>query len=178
MFLGLDIHKREAQVAVRDDDGTLIEETRVDKTELEALAERYAGGEAVLEATTNYYHIYDALSKHLDVVVCHPPKLKAIAESDKKTDRIDAKELSRLLWLDSVHESYVPTGVIRECRVLVRDRNKLVQERTMFANKIHALLADHGITRRWTPLSKAGRDFLSDFRYRSPGTACCRRTCQ
>lgn len=99
MFLGLDIHKREAQVAVRDDDGTIIEETRVDNIELEALAERYAGGEAVLKATTNYYPIYETLSKHLDVVVGHPPKLKAIAESDTKTDRIDAKELSRLLWL-------------------------------------------------------------------------------
>lgn len=31
----------------------------------------------------------------------------------------------------------------------------------MFANKIHALLADQGITRRVKPLSKAGRDFLS-----------------
>ena len=41
--------------------------------------------------------------------VGHPPKLKAIAQTDKKTDRVDAKELSRLLWLGSVPESYVPT---------------------------------------------------------------------
>lgn len=36
--------------------------TPVDNTDLEALAERYADGEALLEATTNYYHIYDTLS--------------------------------------------------------------------------------------------------------------------
>ncbi len=29
MFLGIDIHKREAQVAVRNDDGDVIEEVRV-----------------------------------------------------------------------------------------------------------------------------------------------------
>ena len=29
MFLGIDIHKREAQVAVRNDDGDVIEQVRV-----------------------------------------------------------------------------------------------------------------------------------------------------
>lgn len=48
----------------------------------------------------------------------HPSKLKAIVQTDKKTDRIDAKELSRLVWLSSVLESYVPTDEIRECGAL------------------------------------------------------------
>ena len=62
MFLGIDIHKREAQVAVRNDDGDVIEQVRVTNTDLEAIAQRYAGGEALLEATTNYFYIYDLLS--------------------------------------------------------------------------------------------------------------------
>lgn len=168
MFLGIDLHKREAQVAVRDDDGALIEETRVTNEDLEVIAERYAGGEALLEATTNYFYVYDLLSEHLDVKVGHPPKLKAIAQSDKKTDRIDAKELSRLLWLGSVPESYVPTDEIRECRVLVRGRISLLEERTKFANKIHALLADHGITRRVKPLGVKGRAFLEELTLPAP----------
>jgi hypothetical protein len=76
----------------------------------------------LLEATTNYYYIYDLLSEYLDVKVGHPPKLKAIAQTDKKTDQVDAKELYRLLWLGSVPESYVPTGRVRECRSLIRGR--------------------------------------------------------
>ena len=105
MFVGLDIHKRSAHVAVRNDDGELIEQTRVNIADLDELAERYAGGEAVLEATTNYYYAYETLSAHLDVSVAHPPKVKAIADTDKKTDSVDAKELSRLLWLGNVPES-------------------------------------------------------------------------
>jgi transposase len=105
-------------VAVRNDDGDVIEQVRVKNTDLEEIAQRYAGGEALLEATTNYFYIYDMLSEYLDVSVGHPPKLKAIARTDKKTDRVDAKELSRLLWLGSVPESYVPTDEIRECRAL------------------------------------------------------------
>ena len=168
MFIGIDLHQRAAQVAVRNDDGALIEETRVDNEDLEAIAERYAGGKALLEATTNYYYIYDMLSEHLDVVVGHPPKLKSIAQTDKKTDQVDAKELSRLLWLDSVPESYVPTGEIRECRALVRGRISLLQERTSFANKIHALLMDNGITRQVKPLSVKGRAFLKQLSLPAP----------
>jgi transposase len=168
MFLGIDLHKRAAQVAVRNDNGELIEETRVKNEDLEAIAERYAGGEALLEATTNYFYIYDMLSEHLDGKVGHPPKLKAIAHSDKKTDQVDAAELSRLLWLGSVPESYVPTDEIRECRSLVRGRISLLQERTSFANKIHSLLLDNGITRQVKPLSQKGQTFLEELSLPAP----------
>lgn len=168
MFLGIDLHKREAQVAVRNDDGELIEQVRVKNTDLEELAQRYAGGKALLEATTNYFYIYDMLSEHVEVVVGHPPKLKAIAETDKKTDRIDAKELSRLVWLGSVPESYVPTDEIRECRALVRGRISLLEERTSFVNKIHSLLLDNGITREVKPLSVKGRAYLEELSFPAP----------
>jgi len=168
MFLGIDIHKREAQVAVRNDDGDVIEQVRVKNTDLEEVAKRYAGGEALLEATTNYFYIYDMLSEYLDVVVGHPPKLEAIARTDKKTDQIDAKELSRLLWLGSVPESYVPTDEIRECRALVRGRISLQEERTRFTNKIHSILLDNGITRRVKPLSVRGREFLAELSLSAP----------
>jgi transposase len=168
MFLGIDIHKREAQVAVRNDDGDVIEQVRVENTDLEEIAQRYAGGEALLEATTNYFYIYDMLSEYLDVSVGHPPKLKAIARTDKKTDEIDAKELSRLLWLGSVPESYVPTDEIRECRALVRGRISLLEERTSFVNKVHSVLLDNGITRRVKPLSGKGREFLAELSLSAP----------
>jgi transposase len=168
MFLGVDIHKREAQVAVRNDDGDVIEQVRVKNTDLGEIAQQYTGGQALLEATTNYFYIYDKMSEYLDVVVGHPPKLKAIAKTDKKTDRIDAKELSRLLWLGSVPESYVPTDEIRECRALARGRISLQEERTSFANKIHSVLLDNGITRRVKPLSVKGRTFLAELSLPAP----------
>jgi transposase len=64
--------------------------------------------------------------------------------------------------LGSVPESYVPTDEIRECRALVRGRISLLEERTTFANKLHSLLLDNGITRRVKPLSVNGREFLEE----------------
>jgi transposase len=127
MYLGIDIHKRYAQVAVMDENGEIDREVRVENANLDELAQEYAGSEAAIEATSNYYPIHDTLSEYLDVTVAHPGKLKLIANSDKKTDRVDAKELARMVRLGSVPGSYVPTDEIRECRALVRGRQKLVE---------------------------------------------------
>ena len=109
MYLGIDVHKRYAQVAVMDEAGEIVEEVRVENANLDDLAQRYAGAQAAIEATSNYYHIHDTLSEYLDVTVAHPKELNLIADTDKKTDRVDAKELARMVRLNSVPESYVPT---------------------------------------------------------------------
>ena len=171
MYLGIDVHKRYAQVAVMDDAGEIVEEVRVENANLDELAQRYAGAQAAIEATSNYYHIHDTLSKHLDVTVAHPKELTQIADTDKKTDRVDAKELARMLRLSSVPESYVPTEEVREARALVRGRQSLVEDRTKYANKIHGLLADHGITKDVKPLSVAGREVLRDLSLPRPWDA-------
>jgi len=168
MYLGIDVHKRYAQVAVMDEAGEIVEEVRVENANLDDLAQRYAGAEAALEATSNYYHIHDTLSEHLDVTVAHPKELTQIANSDKKTDRVDAKELARMVRLNSVPESYVPTDEIREARALVRGRQTLVEDRTKYANKVHGLLSDHGITEDVKPLSVEGREFLRELSLPTP----------
>jgi len=159
MYLGIDVHKRYAQVAVMDEAGEIVEEVRVENANLDNLAQRYAGAQAAIEATSNYYHIHDTLSENLDVTVAHPKELNQIADTDKKTDRVDTKELARMVRLNSVPESYVPTGEIREARALVRGRQSLVEHRTEYANKIHGLLSDHGISDDVKPLTQEGREF-------------------
>lgn len=151
-----------------DEDGEIVAERRVPNDDLGDFAADYAGGKAAIEATSNYYHIYEVLSEHLEVQVANPNKLQTIASSDKKTDRVDANQLARLCRLDSVPESYVPAEEIRECRVLVRGRTKLVQERTEMVNKIHGLLTDQGITQTIKPLSVAGREVLADLSLPTP----------
>ena len=168
MYLGIDVHKRYAQVAVMDEAGQIVEEVRVENANLDDLAQRYAGAQAALEATSNYYHIHNMLSEYLDVTVAHPKELNQIAKSDKKTDRVDAKELARMVRLNSVPESYVPTDEIREARALVRGRQTLVEDRTKYANKVHGLLSDHGITEDVKPLSMEGREFLRELSLPTP----------
>ena len=71
MYLGIDIHKQYTQVAVMDEAGEIVEEVRVENANLfDELAQRYAGAEAAIEATSNYYHIHDTLSEYRGCDCC------------------------------------------------------------------------------------------------------------
>lgn len=159
-YIGIDVHKTKSQVAVLDEDGTTQTEVRVDNANLGEFAAEYAGASAVIEATRNYYTVYDDLDEHLDVTVAHPRKLAWISEARQKTDRADATKLAELLRLDGVPESYVPPEEIRECRALARGRKKLVEKRTDCKNEVHALLDQNGI-RIDSPFTDEGREELA-----------------
>ena len=161
-YLGIDVHKRESQVAVIDDDGAVAHEQRLENTALGELAEQYVGSKAAIEATGNYFTIYDTLDEHLDVTLVNPSKTRLIAEAKVKTDRVDAKRLAQLLRADMLAESYVPPDEIRERRTLVRGRKQLVEERTDLKNRVHSLLDQQGVTFDGDLFGVGGRDFLDD----------------
>jgi transposase len=160
-YLGIDVHKRESHVAVLDDDGEVDREIRVENANLDEVAEEYAGSQAAIEATSNYYTIYDTLDEHLDVAVADPQQTKAIGIAEVKNDRLDAKLLAQLRRAGMIAESYVPPEEIRERRALVRGRKRLVEKRTDFKNEVHALLDKHGVSYDWDPFSVGGREILA-----------------
>jgi transposase len=144
-----------------DDDGEVTEEIRVENANLDDVAQQYAGSQAAIEATSNYYTIYDTLDEHLDVVVADPQQTKAIGIAEVKNDRLDAKLLAQLRRAGMIAKSYVPSEELRERRALVRGRKQLVEKRTDFKNEVHALLDKHGISYDWDPFSVEGRDRLA-----------------
>src|SRR5262249_46698264 len=80
------------------------------------------------------------------VHVVHPVKVKWIAESKKKTDRIDAQLLADLLRIDALPEPvHVPTPRGRELRALLVARRQLVRMRTRLINVVRGLLRQHRI---------------------------------
>lgn len=120
--MGIDVHKRQAQVAVIDAEGDIVEEVRVANADLDEIAQKYAGGEAAIEATSNYFTIYDTLDEYLDVTLANPVKADWLAGQKQKNDRVDAKQLARFLRLDEVPESYVPSKEFRKYRALARSK--------------------------------------------------------
>ena len=159
-YLGIDVHKRDSQIAVLDDDGEVVAENRLENDHISDLAEAYEGSKAALEATGNYFQIYDDLAEYCDVQVADPRQTKAIGTAEVKNDRLDAKLLAQLCRADMIAESYVPPDEIRELRSLVRARKRLVEKRTDFKNEVHALLDQQGVSYDWDPFSAAGRDTL------------------
>lgn len=173
--LGIDVHKDESQVAVLpsepggEDD--VIERVRVANADLAAVGRRYSGSIAALEATSNYYTIYDTLSEHLEVTVANPLKLSWITEAETKTDKLDARKLAELHRAGLVPASYVPPPPIRQHRMLTRGREALVDERTTLKNEVHALLDQHGIRAEGELFTGDGREFLAGLDLAEPGAS-------
>ena len=93
------------------------------------------------------------------VVLAHPKKLRVIAESAKKSDKLDAQTLAEFLALDMIPPSWRPTPRVREHRTLVRLRYYTQRRITATKNKLRRVLADYNADIR--PLfTQKGRRYL------------------
>lgn len=101
-YCGIDLHAEYSQICILDGDGEVMETSRV-RTSRKAL-ERFFARETmrvVMEAggTSPWVsRLLDSLGH--EVVVCSPRRVRLIAESKLKNDRVDAEVLARLVRLD------------------------------------------------------------------------------
>lgn len=164
-YVGMDVHRSFAQIAVVED-GLVRDEGRigVKPEDLRGWADGFleAGDEVALEATTNSDAIATMLrSVVARVVVSNPRKTRAIAEAKVKTDKVDARILAQLLAADFLPETWVADDQTRRRRRLVARRVHLVKQRTRLKNQVHAILSRNlvptcphadlfsGVGRRW-----------------------------
>ena len=105
------------------------------------------GLKIALEAGNQTAWIYDCLVRlGAEVVVVNPAKVKLIAQSRRKTDKIDAKILAELLRLDGLPEPiHMPGRQARALRGLLVARKQLVQARTKLCNVARGMLRQEGI---------------------------------
>ena len=140
-FIGMDVHREFAQLAVVED-GLVRDEGRIGVTP-EALR-RWADGlraddEVALEATGNSDAIATLLTPIVArVVVSNPSKTRAIAEAKVKTDKVDARILAQLLAADFLPPVWLPDDRTRASRRQVTRRAHLVRQRTRIKNQIRA----------------------------------------
>jgi transposase len=108
------------------------------------------------EASCGYGYIHDCLRRiACRVVVAHPGQLRLIFRSKKKSDRVDAEKLAKLLFLDQVPNVHVPSMDIRSWRSLIEYRHRLVGKRTRAKNGFRSLFRNYGLElpsgrRLWT----------------------------
>jgi transposase len=95
--------------------------------------------------------------------LAHPQRVKAIAHTKVKTDKVDSRTLAHLLRADLIPPAYVPPREIRELRELLRARYAWTQQRTRAKNRIHSLLAKRGYQSPMRDLfGKKGRRWLEE----------------
>lgn len=143
-FVAIDLHKHYLMVGAIDSDQRIVMQPR--KVELHrwsswATANLLATDAVVLEATTNAWTFYDQLIKLVArVVVVHPAKVKLIAASRVKTDKLDVLSLAQLLRADLLPAVWVPPTHVRDLRALLSHRRRLVALQTTAKNRLQSVL--------------------------------------
>ena len=149
-YIGIDLHRTVIQICVLDERGERIAEERIRyRTLQEGLAavtfvRRFGPGcrVAVEALGLNRWFVNACLEAGLDVLVCDPRKLD-LKKLGKKTDRRDASEIARRLWLgdlDRIARTYYPSDAEYGRRKLLRVRHRLVQMRQQTINQLRAML--------------------------------------
>ena len=165
-YVGLDVHARQSTFCVLDGNGRYLRTQSIrgtwDKLLLK-LAEINRPFAVCFEATTGYGYLYEQLRKTAHrVVVAHPGQLRLIFRSRRKSDRVDAMRLAKLLFLDEAPPVYVPSADVRAWRGMIEFRTKLVAEATRAKNRTRALLRTVGIVAPRGLRTKRGMAWLRE----------------
>lgn len=173
-YVGMDIHKHFSQVAVVDKSGEIVDRRRLNHTPKEEVCGYFnqftPETQVIMEPTCGWNWLSDEISGlGLKVILAHPSKVRLIAESRNKTDKVDALVLAQLHRTGFLPQAYLAPPEVRKLRDLFRCRCGLVQTKTKIKLQIHALLVRLGVFHKHSDLfGKAGRAFLDSLQLESP----------
>ena len=153
-YIGLDVHQATTSIAVMDSTGKVVMESILE-TKASTVLEFFAGLRGTLSVTfeegTWAAWLYDVLKPHVaKLVVCNPRK-NALLKDGNKSDRIDARKLAELLYLNKLSPVYHGETGVRMLRELARSYLTIVKDLTRVMSRLKA------VYRSWA-IPCAGRD--------------------
>src|SRR5688572_20393442 len=142
---GIDLHKRSLTICIIDKETGETFTTRFscqEEARIVEFFEKQKPFQAVVEATATYDWLWVLLEPLAErLVLAHPKKLRIIAESKKKTDRFDARNLAWMLAKDEIPEAYRPSPRQREYQHLIKHRHGLIRQSSRLKVQIRSILA-------------------------------------
>ena len=148
-FIGIDVHKKQSQICILDEQGEVHVETRVPTTrpDLEDVLRSYPRARVLLESCTPS----EWVARHLEtlgfeVIVADPNFAPMYATRSKKlkTDKRDARCLAQACRLGAYKPAHRLSDEQRKARTQLHVRQTLVVLRTKITNQIGAVLLGHG----------------------------------
>ena len=164
----MDIHSKIIVCTTLDESGSTVRKDSFDNSfdRLEEYLSNFnAGDKFVMESTGFYEPLYDFIESHgFEVKVANPLKIRLSAETRMKNDDMDSEVLAKLLCINWIPESYVPSKEVREMRRTVRTRIQLKRDLTRMKNRIHFELLRLHVDYEVNPFTWKGRVFLRNLK--------------
>ena len=174
-YVGIDVHQKSSSVEILDCNGKLFKRREVRgrwPVLIEELAKVPKPFAVCYEASCGYGYLHEQFSKLAQQVkVAHAGGLTWIYRSKRKHDRIDARKLAKLLFLDEVPSVHVPPKEVRLWRQAVEFRQKVLRSRVAAKNQARALLRERGIESPRNLFSGKGLAWLKDLKLEDLGDA-------
>jgi transposase len=153
-FVGADLHKKSISfcvVVVVERKVQIVQRERIlccDVAKLRSFLKSLGRFQVTVEATIGYDWFASLAAEYAErVVLAHAGKLRIIAESTRKTDKIDARILAEFLAHDMIPKAWQPTARVRQHRSLVRRRYKMQSRITSLKNTIRGILTRYNADR-------------------------------
>src|SRR5262245_22961451 len=108
-YIGLDVHQATISVAVRDSAGKLVVEAVLEmkaETILQFLRSIRGSLHVTLEEGTWAAWLHDLLLPHVTRVMVCDPRRNALLRAGNHNDRVDARKLAELLYLNELNPVY------------------------------------------------------------------------
>ena len=122
-YIGLDVHKETISIAVLNSSGKLVMETIIE-TKASMLVQFVQGLRGSLHVTfeegTWAAWLYDLLKPQVTKIVVCDPRRNALLKEGNKSDRIDARKLAELLYLNKLKPVYHGEHGVRALKELSR----------------------------------------------------------
>lgn len=146
-YLGVDLHKHYLVIGgVKARQEVVLLPRRIELEAWPAWAKQHLQKTDVLvvEATGNTWTFYDDVVELVArVEVANAGKIALIANTRVKTDKQDVMKLAKLCAAGLIPQVWVPPVPVRELRLLLSHRRRLVKVSTLVKNRLQSLLHRH-----------------------------------
>jgi transposase len=147
-YIGLDVHQATISAAVLDSTGKLILECVLETkaaTVLQFIQGFRGSVHVTFEEGTCAAWLHDLLKPHVaQVLVCDPRK-NALLKVGNKSDRIDARKLAELLYLNKLQPVYHGEHGVGTLKELTRSYLAVTQDLTRVMNRLKAIYRSRAI---------------------------------
>jgi transposase len=141
-YIGLDVHQATISVAVFDSAGKLVMEAILE-TKAETILQFLRGLRGSLHVTfeegTWAAWLHDLLQPHVTRVVACDPRKNALLKAGNKNDRIDARKLAELLYMNKLTPVYHGEQGIRTLKELARSYITITRDLTRVMSRLKAI---------------------------------------
>ncbi len=169
LVMGMDQHRAQISVEWLDTETGEVSRARVapaDRDGVRAFLARFDGAhlEVALEATTGWRFVVEELERvGAEAHLAEPAETSGLKGKKRraKTDWADARHLRELLLIGRLPESWIAPAHLLDVRARVRCRHTLVQQRTDWQRRMHAVLYHHGCRQSRRLLTLQQREWIA-----------------